>query len=123
MNRSFYDGVVEIFNCLNNTTRFRKTYIERLKNGVYRVDVELMYSVYVRFILDAHKRIENKILIGTFINKKFAAFIDRECPLDFTNYENEQEEVDKLAELFKDIQNEYRYRLKGLSEKYGRLKR
>ena len=104
-------GIVDLFENLEQVSRYRDISMTKFPNGVYRYDVELQYSLIVRFIIDPVKRAKNIYMIGCMVNSKFQAIKHFEYGADFERFDA-RAEAKNLVKVFQYLTSEYRYRIK-----------
>lgn len=104
-------GIRNLFEAIEKGSRFKDITLKVLPNGVYRVDVKLLYGLYTRFLLDPSKRIDDMYILGTFIKSKFKGITHFKYQLQYDKV-LPIEEANKFEKLFRKLSEDYRHRIR-----------
>lgn len=105
-------GIRNYFIELGKVSRYKANNISVLNNGVYRIDVNILYGLTVRFIIDPMKRMKNIFILGQFKKDKFFGLKDFRFDIDFEKLRSPKVEAKKLEPVFISLSRKYRFRLK-----------
>lgn len=101
-------AIAQVFQAVKKYTRFKRITDIRFRNGVFRYDIELMYNMVARFIIDPYARVPDTLLIGYYDDdKKFEAITHQDYPIHTIRDDFKGEAKKLQAELLKLV---YRYR-------------
>lgn len=105
-------GIKDLFQALEQVSRYKDSETKIFPNGVYRVDIPLRYGVIARFLIDPSKRVPTLILVGTNTAKGFKAIQHFPFKLDFERLKSARTEAEKLEKFLQKIEQQFRYRIK-----------
>lgn len=104
-------GIKDVFETFIKTTRYKEVKTHIFSNGVFRIDIKLLYGLYIRFIIDPLRRVETIYMVGYLKNSKFKAIFHYDFKVDFEKIDDSRKIAKDLEKEFKKLTDEYRYRL------------
>ena len=105
-------GIKDLFETLGKVSRYHDIETFIFPNGVYRVDVKLLYGLSARFVIDPLKRVDTIYMMGLFKAKKFKAIFHYDFPIDFEKLLDPRKAANELEKILDKRTEEYRYRLR-----------
>jgi hypothetical protein len=104
-------GIIDLFENLEQVSRYKDIKFTKFPNGVYRYDVALQYKLIVRFIIDPAKRTQNLYMIGCNVQGKYKAIQHFKYDVDFETFDA-RSEAKKMVKTLLDLTQKYRYRIR-----------
>ena len=105
-------GIKDLFDTLGLVSRYHDIDQKIFPNGVYRIDVKLLYGLYARFIIDPVKRVDTIYMMGLFKGGKFKSIFHYDFPIDFEKLHDARKAANELEKILDKRTEEYRYRLR-----------